>query len=134
VHETKHGRGVSIENADELHETIAPAIVTGPFRLRGQEVRFLRPQLKLLQKGLARALHTTRASVVRWEQERDRKIPGIAEAALRFFYALKMEGHAVADKLLDLRTELDDVEHQITVLEAMKFRETEQGHWMKAAA
>lgn len=67
VRETSHGRAVSIEDARGLHSAIATMIVTVPDRLRGQDVRFLRAQLKLSQESLAKALRTKRGSVARWE-------------------------------------------------------------------
>src|SRR5665213_3450402 len=79
VHETKHGKGVSISHAQGLHDAIARMVVGAPFRLRGQEVRFLRAQLKLSQDGLARALRTRRGSVARWEGQPQQAISGPAD-------------------------------------------------------
>lgn len=128
VHETKHGKGVSISNAQGLHEAIARMIIGHMPRLRGQEVRFLRAQLKLSQDGLARILRTRRGSVARWEGMPDHAIPGTADAALRMFYALKADKHTLAERMVDLLTELDELEHQIAMKEAMNFRET-AGEW-----
>ena len=40
VHDTKHGKGVSVKDAQGLHHAIARAIICSPYHLRGQEVRF----------------------------------------------------------------------------------------------
>ncbi len=87
IRETEHGSAVAIENARELHEAIARMIISSPQDLRGQEVRFLRAQLKLSQEGLAKALRTKRGSVARWEARPNHAIPGPADSALRMFYA-----------------------------------------------
>jgi DNA-binding transcriptional regulator YiaG len=129
VRETKHGRGVSISNAQGLHEAIARALVGASFRLRGQEVRFLRAQLRLSQDGLARALRTKRGSVARWEAQPNHSIPGPADTALRMFYALKAQKHELAEQIVELLTELDDLEHAAAVEQAMKFREDDAGCW-----
>src|SRR6266404_24208 len=94
----KHGRGVSIKDARGLHNAIARLIVSSPAPLRGQEVRFLRAQLKLSQEGLARVLQQERGSVARWEGAPDKPIIGSADSALRLFYALRAGGHDLANK------------------------------------
>lgn len=131
VRETKHGRAVAIENAQELHETIALAVIISPRSLRGQEVRFLRAQLGLSQDGLAKALRTRRGSVARWEGQPNKAISGTADAALRMFYALKADGHEVVERLVELLTELDDLNHQLAVLKEKQahrdFERTEEG-------
>lgn len=100
-HKTPYGPGVSIARADALHETIAAQIVTAPWRLRGQEVRFLRAMLDVSQDGLAAALGTTRASIARWEAARGRPIPGTADRALRLLYAVKAARRGVARRVAE---------------------------------
>ncbi len=109
-----------------MHDAIAHAIISSSHRLRGQEVRFLRAQLKLSQEGLARVLRQRRGSVARWEAAPVKDIPGPADAALRMFYALKADQHAVAERLVDLLTEIDELEHKMSVREAA-FRDTDDG-------
>ncbi len=127
-HETPYGQGVSIEDAEGLDATIAEYIITTHSRLRGQEVRFLRSQLDLSQKGLGRLVGQSRAAVARWESNRTTPIPPAADRALRLYYALKITGHEVAEEIADLLTEIDELEYQ-----AATFQETEDG-WMRAAA
>jgi DNA-binding transcriptional regulator YiaG len=123
VRETPHGRGVSIKDARNLHAAIARAVIAAPNRLRGQEVRFLRAQLKLSQEGLAKALRTRRGSVARWESEPDKTIPGPADAALRMFYTLTADGHAEAVRLVDLLKEIDELEHQLELLKQQRHQD-----------
>lgn len=133
VHETKHGKAVAIHEARTLHEAIARAIISAPHKLRGQEVRFLRAQLKLSQDGLARALRTRRSSVARWEGRANHPITGTADASLRMFYALKVGGHEVAERIVELLTELDELQHKVTMLRESSFRET-AGAWRRQPA
>jgi putative transcriptional regulator len=132
VHETAHGRGLSITDAKQLHERIALDIIGGPHPLRGQEVRFLRGMLHLSQEGLARILRQKRGSVARWESKSDKKVPGSADTALRMFYALKVGGHEVAQKLVALIQELDELEHKLHTLRNMQLKKDPQ--WMRMAA
>ena len=127
VRETKHGTSVAIKDARGLHETIARSIISAPQRLRGQEVRFLRAQLKLSQDGLARFLRTKRGSIARWEAEPEKPIPGPADSALRLCYALKSNGHAIAERIVDLLADIDELEHRISVIRETSFRDTDEG-------
>jgi DNA-binding transcriptional regulator YiaG len=132
-HETSHGSGVSIKGAKQLHERIALDIISHPHPLRGQEVRFLRGMLRLSQEGLARVLRQKRGSVARWEAEPQKKVPGAADTALRMFYALKAGGHEIAQKLVDLIQEIDELEHQVDTLWNMQLNK-EGDQWVRAAA
>ena len=132
LHETAHGQGVSIKDAKQLHERIALDIIGRPHSLRGQEVRFLRSMLHLSQEGLARILRQQRGSVARWEAKPDKKIPGSADTALRMFYALKVGGHEVARKLVELIQEIDELEHRLHTLRNMQLKKDPQ--WMRTAA
>jgi DNA-binding transcriptional regulator YiaG len=102
----------SIKNARGLHDAIARFIVASPAPLRGQEVRFLRSMLKVSQDGLAKILGQKRGSVARWEGAPNKAIPGYANRALRYFFALNPDGHELGKKLVELVTELDELEHR----------------------
>ena len=58
----------------------------------------------------------------------DPAIPGSADRALRFFFALKVSGHEVAERIVELVTQIDELEH-----ERATFEETERGWERKAA-
>jgi DNA-binding transcriptional regulator YiaG len=126
------GQTVRIKQMNELHRAIARHIVTQPGKLRGMEVRFLRSMLRLSQDGLARALGQTRPSVARWEAEPGRSIPGASDHALRMFYTLKVEGHEMANRLVDLLTELDELQNGRPHERRMEFRDPGEG-WKAAA-
>jgi putative transcriptional regulator len=133
VHETEDGQAIAINDARGLHDAIARDIIGNTRPIRGQEVRFLRSQLKLSQEGLARVLRTQRGAVARWEAAPAKPIPGAADSALRMFYALKVGGHEVAVKLTELLTEIDRITHELNVMRLSTFDKTGEG-WVRAAA
>jgi len=87
---TPYGETFAIDGIDALNRRIALEVSAAPFRLRGQEVRFLRAQLDLSQTDLARMLGTSRASVARWEAVPDASIPGPADRALRLLAVARL--------------------------------------------
>ena len=129
LHNTRHGEGVSIMDARQLHERIALDILGRHSPLQGQDVRFLRGMLRLSQEGLAHVLRQQRGSVARWEAEPAKDLPGAVDSALRMFYALKAGGHDTATKVVALLLEIDGLHHAPTDL-CMR----NDGYWMSAAA
>ena len=119
---TPYGEGVSIADADGLHEAIALFVIGSPNRLRGQEVRVLRSMLDVSQAGLGDILGVSRGTVARWEgKNADAPIPGGTDRFLRVFYFLEVAGHRSAKKLLKLIREIDDLEHQLATFEDIEF-------------
>src|SRR4051812_49690532 len=90
IRETKRGVSVAIERIDELHDGIAKLIVTMPYPLRGQEVRFLRSMLGYSQEELGRKLGVRRNAVAVYERNRLKAIPAQSDHLMRMFYAMEM--------------------------------------------
>lgn len=126
-HETDYGKGVSIHNADNLHEAIARSIVFSPHVIRGRELRFLRSMLDLSQSGLGRVLGSKTQNIKRWEKDLDKAIPGTADRALRSFYVLKACGHELAERMCELLGEIDELEYQLATFQSV------EGEWKLAA-
>ena len=80
---TPYGEGVSIQDADALHDTLAQVIATGNAALRPAELRFLRKHVGLSQEGMARMLGCSSQSVARWEKGQVAVDPS-AERLVRF--------------------------------------------------
>ena len=55
-HQTPYGNGITVENAEELHEAIGRHLCLNKAFLNGKEFRFLRKLLDLTQAELAVAL------------------------------------------------------------------------------
>lgn len=133
-HDTSHGKGVSITDADGLHRAIAIEIITGDRLICGQEVRFLRSMLDLPQEGLARILGVQRLQVLRWEKERRKPISGPANVALRLFVAGSVVGDTTVSKLIELLKEQDEKEYKECIKTSkISFKETPRG-WRPIAA
>jgi putative transcriptional regulator len=58
IRKTNYGEGVSIHDVDGLHRALAQAMANKP-RLTGAEIRFLRKEMGLSQRGLGELLGVT---------------------------------------------------------------------------
>lgn len=56
---------------NDLFQTIALALVTKPYRLAGEEVRFLRKYMGLTGDGFSRLLHVDKTTLSKWENNDD---------------------------------------------------------------
>ncbi|MGB0682077.1 MAG: helix-turn-helix domain-containing protein [Magnetovibrionaceae bacterium] len=107
-HQTEYGDGVSIQNADDLDTAIALAVISLPYRLQGQDLRFLRSLLDLSQKELADRLGTQRVTIARWEGKPYTPITGSADRLLRFYCSERLFAGACSAALTDLLPEIDE--------------------------
>jgi DNA-binding XRE family transcriptional regulator len=112
VHKTPYGEGVSIQDLNGLHACIARIIISGPVRIRGQELKFLRSMLDLSQSGLGKVIGLSRPTIARLEGKPDTPIPEPADRALRLFYALKEEKPELAVRICELLAEIDEADHK----------------------
>jgi DNA-binding transcriptional regulator YiaG len=83
VRKTKYGDGVSIHDVDGLHRAIAHAVANKP-HLTGAEVRFLRKEMEMSQRGLGELLGVTDQAVALWEKKG--RLPKTADRLLRLIY------------------------------------------------
>jgi DNA-binding transcriptional regulator YiaG len=60
-----------IPGMDDLFRTIALALVTKPYRLAGEEVRYLRKYMGLTGDGFSRLLHIDKTTLSKWENNDD---------------------------------------------------------------
>ena len=56
-----------IKGANRIMRTLAEAVVRKPYRLAGDEVRFLRKYMGITQDHFARLLHVDKTTVSKWE-------------------------------------------------------------------
>ncbi len=61
-----------IPNVNELMRVLARAVASQPYRLSGQDVRFLRKYLKLTGVEFARLLNVDKTTLSKWENNDDR--------------------------------------------------------------
>lgn len=86
-HKTDYGPGYAIREGDALDRALARITIMNGYRLRGQEVRFLRAILGMSQKRLADEIGARRVTVARWEGKSMTAIPGAQDRAIRIVVA-----------------------------------------------
>jgi len=63
---------IIIPRLDELMRTLAFAVISQPYRLQGEDVRFLRKYLKMTQAEFASYLEIDKTNLSKWENNDDR--------------------------------------------------------------
>lgn len=120
--DTPYGRGVKIEDEEQLDQVIAKAIVEQEGSIAGKELRFLRQMMCLSQADLAAQLGTTEQTLARWEKDRV-DFPATADKLLRVLYSAFADQDAAARDLIAHLNFKDRVKN-------FRFEFTEQdGHW-----
>lgn len=114
VTQTAYGDGVSIENIEGLHNTIAMAIIKGEKSLSGAEFRFLRKLLDMSQKALADCLGVTEQTVANYEKTEPQPT---ADRLLRTLVQETIEGSSHIRELIDHLNHLDRREQEQRVFE-----------------
>lgn len=110
IRQTPYGKGVSIDDADALHQVLVSEVVKKKGRITGKELRFLRTYLGLSQDGLAKCLSATDQSVSLWE--RTGKVPGASDALVRLLVIERMRGNANVTSVLDRINDIDRLVNQ----------------------
>lgn len=123
-HKTSYGEGVSIQDVAGLHHAIGRAIAKRP-RLTGGELRFLRKEVELSQKGLAALLGVSEQIVSLWE--RKGQIPKGIARLVKLIYLDRLEGNVQIVRMIEGLIEQDDVG-----IEELKFN-ARGGEWRSAA-
>jgi DNA-binding transcriptional regulator YiaG len=127
IHDTSYGKGVSVENMDQLHRVIAMLLITRKPALTGAEFRFLRKELGLSQAKLASLIGNNAQSVALWEKRG--RIPKWADRFIRAIYREYAEGNARIVETIEQLNDLDRAEKQPKLF----FEETDHDWQPKAA-
>ncbi len=117
IRKTKYGDGVSIHNMDGLHRALARALSNKP-RLTGTEVRFLRKEMGLSQRGLGELLGVTEQAVSLWE--RKGQLPKTADRLLRLIYVEHDRGNAPIRTTIQRINDMDSQENDQIIAEEAK--------------
>jgi putative transcriptional regulator len=125
VKNTPYGEAVSIQDVEGLHKLIGRIIARRP-RFTGPELRFLRKEMGMSQKGLADFVGTSEQTVSLWE--RGRAMPKAADRLIKLAYLemISKEGNVKIKKMIEELNALDAKAFQRLQLE--KARE-----WKEAA-
>jgi putative transcriptional regulator len=105
--DTPEGRGVRIQNLDELHCAIGEYLATHKKTLNGKELRYLRKHMGQTQAELGNLVGLSSQQVARWEKDQC-DISGAAESLLRVLYLEYLRKNiSVRDLLLKLEERAD---------------------------
>lgn len=116
IRKTKYGAGVSIRDVEGLHKALARALSNKP-RLTGAEVRFLRKEMGLSQRGLGELLGVTDQAVALWE--RKGRLPKTADRLLRLIYIEHENGNTPIVSFIERLNDMDkNVQERIIAEEA----------------
>jgi putative zinc finger/helix-turn-helix YgiT family protein len=116
---------VAIPRPDALHRTIAAAVIRKGAILSGPELAFLRSELGMTGKTLARTLGVTPESISRWENEAVPLSPTI-DHLVRAIVALTLDGERFPIESLAA------IEGQTGPMKLV-VRVDDQGSWRRAA-
>ncbi|HLK34268.1 MAG TPA: type II TA system antitoxin MqsA family protein [Terriglobales bacterium] len=98
---------VAIPNMDDLMRTIALALVTKPYGLRGEEIRFLRKYLRMTGEQFSRLLHVDKTTLSKWENNDD-KVGSQSDLLIRS-YALNL-GEGLREKVDQIMRDFDKID------------------------
>lgn len=117
LRKTKYGGGVSIHDVDGLHRALAQALANKS-RLTGTEVRFLRKEMGLSQRGLGELLGVTDQAVALWE--RKGRLPKTADRLLRLIYVEHDKGNAPIRATIQRINDMDSQDQEQIIAEEAK--------------
>ena len=126
IKKTPYGEGIAVHDIEGLHKAIAYNLITKQRKLKGDEIRYLRKELELSQKGLSVLLDVSEATIRGWEKSRS-EISGSANTLIRIIYLEKIGKNAKVLNLIEMINQLDDEINNITLSE-------KNNHWVAKVA
>ena len=89
-----------IPRLNDLMRTLALAVITKPYRLLGNEVRFLRKFLGMTQDELSRWIHVDKTTLSKWENDED-PVGEQSDLLIRALAVIRGDGlHAKVDEVV----------------------------------
>ncbi len=126
IKKTAYGEGISIHDMEGLHEAIAYNIITKLRKLNGDEIRYLRKELELSQKGLSILLDVSENTIRGWENSRS-SISGSANTLMRIIYLENIGKNEKIINFIERLNKLDEEFNKITLSE-------KNNHWVAQVA
>lgn len=119
-HVTPYGKGVSVRNADDLHDQIAKSLAHAGKKLTGKELRFLRCLVGLSQESFGKTTGVSEQAVSLWE--RTGKVPKNADFIIKMIVMGKLERNKTVTDALAAINGVDRVLNQRIVVHETKSR------------
>ena len=130
---TKYGESVRVHDIDGLHRAIGMYLIVQKRALTGAEVRFIRHELDLSQRGLGALLDKSGQTVARWEKG-EVQTDGTAERLLRLLY----KNHAQPSSKTPIRKMLESLDPATLAkgndASTVQFVEDTAGRWHEEPA
>jgi DNA-binding transcriptional regulator YiaG len=125
IKQTPYGKAVSIQDVEGLHKVIGSIIARRP-KLTGPELRFLRKEMGMSQKGLADFVGASEHTVSLWE--RRGTIPKVAQRLIKlaFLETVSKDGNVKIKEMIERLNALD-----ATAFHEMQLEKTRE--WKEAA-
>lgn len=132
IEDTEDGRLVSFEDIEGLHAVIAHRLVNHDAGLNGKEFRYLRKELELSQRELARFFGCDEQTVGRWERG-ESEVPGSADRLIRLLYLEYYTNNPHVRALLERVAELVAEEEQMKLQSNKLVFKRHSNEWAWAA-
>ena|SRR5882672_3547102 len=126
IKKTPYGKAVSIQDVEGLHRAIGSIIARRP-KLTGPELRFLRKEMGLSQKGLADFVGTSEQTVSLWE--RRGAVPKAADRLIKLAYLETVASRGGNVKIREMIERLNAMD--ATAFHEMQLKKS--GEWKEAA-
>jgi len=122
IKDTPYGKAVSIQDIEGLHRAIGSIIARRP-KLTGPELRFLRKEMGMSQKGMADLVGTSEQTVSLWE--RRGAIPKVAERLIKLAYleTISKDGNVKIKEMIDRLNASDATAHEMQMSKAKEWKE-----------
>lgn len=104
---TKYGKGLVFQDLDGLTKAICQALLKKPSKLTGAEFRYIRSNMLMSQKSLAKLLGYTEQAIAKWEKSG--KIPKAGDALIRLIYAGKHNGNEKISTMIATLNLIDQI-------------------------
>lgn len=127
-----YGEFWTFEDIEGLHALIGHNLVNHEHELNGKEFRFLRKEMEISQKELARLIKCDEQTIGRWERG-ESDIPGAADRLVRLMYQEYYSQNPHIIGLLERIAELVQEEEQM-VLSSSNLHFTRDANEWKLAA
>lgn len=125
THNTPYGKGISVQDVDGLHNSIAEALTEKPESLTGKEFRFFRIALEMSQKRIGGLVGKEAQTIANWEKSKE--LNQDADFLIRLIY--RQTAINCHENYIEMVDHLNSLDRESFTTE---FHRTETG-WRKAS-